>query len=556
MIIKKMTMNIDKQNGDVCFNEATHRYFNINDPQKRYISVTTLIHKFEPPFDKDFWSAYKAVEQIIQPDYWKYIRKDLLAVKACTPKLLESYDISIDDFNKVQQNILDGWQKEGFAATQRGTELHANLENSFYAQGTDISLQKYGVGGKFTCVKGKTDFDLENGLYPEYLIHYESNDGKLCLAGQIDLLAKEGNQFSIIDWKGLPLNTKIPTITGWTTMGDIKVGDKVFDCEGKACAVIHKSEIHNNPCLKITFTSGESIVADEDHRWKVSTMKADLLCQPYRVRDDVFTRVMTTKEIKEYLKSNKEEIITIDDPIPFDGPIKGLPYTFPATNETTLELLKKAMRASWRQRMDIYHTAIQNKYVVARNMSKEGFYEIKKGPLAETIAEFVTTLGFRVHKNNPGEYLFSICPPYRIIKKVTKVKSVPTQCIEVDSWTHTYLCTEMLLVTHNTNKQIKTSSYYNQTTKKSEKLQYPLNDLDNCNYNTYNMQLSTYAWMVEQLHPEWKCKDLVLVHFDHNNNMTTYAMEYLKDHVEKMLTFWKKQSVLDQHREQRQRIKY
>ena len=57
-------MNIDKQNGKVAFSELDHVYWNVDDNEK-YISVTTLIHKFSQPFDKDFWSAYKALEKLI-----------------------------------------------------------------------------------------------------------------------------------------------------------------------------------------------------------------------------------------------------------------------------------------------------------------------------------------------------------------------------------------------------------------------------------------------------------------------------------------------------------
>ena len=63
-------MNIDKQNGNVCFNDEKHIYWNVNDNEK-YISVTTLIERFAQPFDEDFWSAYKALEKLIPEDKWK-----------------------------------------------------------------------------------------------------------------------------------------------------------------------------------------------------------------------------------------------------------------------------------------------------------------------------------------------------------------------------------------------------------------------------------------------------------------------------------------------------
>lgn len=540
-------MTIDKQNGDVCFNEQAHAYFNIKDPNKKYISVTTLIHKFEPPFDKDFWSAYKAIEQLVEPDYWSLIRKELLATKTCTPKLLASYNIDEKDFNAVQQNILDGWQKENLASTQRGSAIHADLEHSFYAQKTDISLQKYGLGGKFVCVEGKTELDLENGIYPEYLIYYESPDGKLSLAGQIDLLVKEGNSFSIIDWKGLPLDTKIPTIKGWTTMADIKVGDKIFDKDGNPTAVIHKSEVHHNPCYEIKFTTGESIIADEDHRWLVGTPEDP----------KVGSMILTTKKLAEYMKQGLK--FCIEGNKPFNLPDKNIDLEPSKWEGKIPAIITEFLRGSRNQRTYLMD------YLLTHCMRQENdYYILEDTDYLNEVAELLRSLGLKVQvEDNVLKFkaaeLWLInreIYSYREIESVTPVPMVPTQCIEVDSPTHTFLCTELMIVTHNTNKQIKKTSYFDRKTKTSEKLKYPLNDLDNCNYSTYNMQLSTYAWMIQQIHPDWTCKDLVLVHFDHSNNMTTYHMDYLKENVEKMLAYWKKESVLEEHKAKRKRIEY
>lgn len=97
-----MSMQIDKQNGNICFNEGKHVYFDLTDPRKKYISVTTLLNKFEQPFDEDFWSAYKAMEQLVQPDLWPMAKKDLLQSKKITPKMLRLYEVVEDDFNSVQ----------------------------------------------------------------------------------------------------------------------------------------------------------------------------------------------------------------------------------------------------------------------------------------------------------------------------------------------------------------------------------------------------------------------------------------------------------------------
>ena len=206
-------MKIDKQNGNVCFNNDSHCYWNINDNEK-YISVTTLIHRFTQPFDKEFWSAYKALEKLLPKDSWAIEKKSLLNTKRFDRSILDNYDISENDFNKVQQNILDDWDNENKKSCERGTKIHEEIENSFYKKSKDISLQKFGIGGKFECRKDYPELDLEYGVYPEYLIYRESEDGVLRIAGQVDLIVKSGNEITIIDHK---TNKKIDKNAGFNT---------------------------------------------------------------------------------------------------------------------------------------------------------------------------------------------------------------------------------------------------------------------------------------------------------------------------------------------------
>jgi len=60
----------------------------------------------------------------------------------------------------------------------------------------------------------------------------------------------------------------IPTPDGWKRMGDIQVGDYVFDKNGNPTKVVAVSEIMlNRPCYKICFDDGAEIIADEQHQW-------------------------------------------------------------------------------------------------------------------------------------------------------------------------------------------------------------------------------------------------------------------------------------------------
>lgn len=299
---------ITKQNGNIAFEEEAHIYYDVTKPEEKFISVTTLIHNFTNPFDKDFWSAYKALEKLLPKSDWEIEKKSLLSTKKFDKVLLEMYDISENDFNKAQQAILDEWDAENRRSCERGTKIHSDLENSLYGKRRDIDLAKYQIGGKFECIKDHNELDLEYGVYPEYLIHRVSEDGKLRLAGQIDLLVKKGNKIIIADYK--------------------------------------------------------------------------------------------------------------------------------------------------------------------------------------------------------------------------------------------------------TNKKIETKSFFDKSKKSSVKMKYPLNNIDDVNYWHYTLQLSTYAWMIQKLNPEFEIEDLVMIHFDHSDNMTVYHLPYLKEEVIKMLAFYKKEYILQENRKKRQRIEY
>jgi hypothetical protein len=66
----------------------------------------------------------------------------------------------------------------------------------------------------------------------------------------------------------LPLGTKIPTPSGWTTIGDIAVGDELFDEQGQICHVTAVHPVDLEPVsYKLTFDDNTTIVACADHSW-------------------------------------------------------------------------------------------------------------------------------------------------------------------------------------------------------------------------------------------------------------------------------------------------
>ena len=95
----------------------------------------------------------------------------------------------------------------------------------------------------------------------------------------------------ISDYKGLALDTPLPTPTGWTTMGKVQVGDQVIGGDGLPCRVAFKSEVHLKDCYRVTFDDGSSIIADHEHRWEV--------------HGNYGIDVLTTKELSDQLVDPK-----------------------------------------------------------------------------------------------------------------------------------------------------------------------------------------------------------------------------------------------------------
>lgn len=193
---------IDKENADCVYSDEEHVYISKKD-NSRYISVTTLIGKYSEEFDEEFWSSYKALEEIMDGDTFSILKKALLATKKFNPKILKKFQIDEELFTQKKAEIIAQYNETRNEACEHGTEEHLRKELSFYGK-HDFDFGRYGykdLSGEYDCKKNYYELDLERGVYPEFLIAVTSRDGILKVSGQIDCLIKNGNEITIIDWK-------------------------------------------------------------------------------------------------------------------------------------------------------------------------------------------------------------------------------------------------------------------------------------------------------------------------------------------------------------------
>lgn len=157
-----------------------------------------------------------------------------------------------------------------------GNAVHKALENNIKYQRPlpeTMSMYQWGLD---VVAKRQADTMLYAELDVAVNAAYRSVDfwdSHGYVRGKIDVLAMDEAQTKAMngDWKGLPLDTPLPTPTGWTTMGKVQVGDTLFDRTGKPCKVFGKSAVKNLGCYEIAFDDKTSVRCDAEHLWALTT---------------------------------------------------------------------------------------------------------------------------------------------------------------------------------------------------------------------------------------------------------------------------------------------
>lgn len=187
-------------------------------------------------------------------------------------------------------DVVDRAQAEVYDVTDRRTsEDYAPLSDIMGEALTEIEAISNRGGEMVGVPTGFTELDkLTNGLHP----------------GQMVIVAARP-----AIGKALALDTPIPTPLGWTTMGELAVGDLVLGDDGQPVPVTGVTETwEHRPCFRVTFSDGSSIVADAEHEWltddRASRKSAQAAAAQYnRTRNQrTFAAIRTTRELRDTLR--------------------------------------------------------------------------------------------------------------------------------------------------------------------------------------------------------------------------------------------------------------
>lgn len=171
----------------VSFTEDGHLY-NSGD----YLSVTTLIGKFENPFDQQFWSLYKAYERVLGEAEFKRVKKICNGFKSVTFWNYLREQVPDNIVQHTRQLILDEWLQTNSDACELGSKYHKQREIISNILKKEINPTTKKLFDTFVKKEDKslpdnytiTDnlYNLPDGYYPELLIYNEEAK----LAGQAD----------------------------------------------------------------------------------------------------------------------------------------------------------------------------------------------------------------------------------------------------------------------------------------------------------------------------------------------------------------------------------
>lgn len=160
------------------------------------------------------------------------------------------------------------------AAAERGTQVHNHIEGYIQAEHADTIKEMAGFQKLIDHLRegfadGKVEVEGDWAFTRDWVpTAWAAKDAwgrfKLdALEHQSDTSAK------VIDWKGLALDTPLPTPTGWVAMGEVQIGDRLLGSDGATCTVVGKSQVHYRTCYRLTFDDTTSVVCDDEHLWDV-----------------------------------------------------------------------------------------------------------------------------------------------------------------------------------------------------------------------------------------------------------------------------------------------
>ncbi|MGB3770181.1 MAG: replicative DNA helicase [Rhodococcus sp. (in: high G+C Gram-positive bacteria)] len=356
--------------------------------------------------------------------------------------------------------VVDRAQAEVYEVTERRTaEDFIQLEELLQPTMDEIDSIASRGGMSNGVPTGFTELDeVTNGLHPGQMIIVAARPGV---------------------GKALALDTPLATPTGWTTMGDVQVGDQLMDASGSVTRVVAATGVMvGRPCFRVEFSDGTVIVADAEHQWLVdgSVTTTDQLSKQRRgVVCNAAPMVLPESRLQfgPYATGVRLGNPACTDPevwMRVDGEAAAGYESFGAPSSVGRTLhgapnaarcAEQALRGSEKQRRALLAGILDT----VGSVRGDGAVTVDRAD--DLVRELVIGLGYTLQASaevafHTEDDVFSTprkalvhkerrvrSDIVRLIVDVREIESVPVRCVEVDNPDHLYLAGRSMVPTHN-----------------------------------------------------------------------------------------------------------
>ena len=277
--------------------------------------------------------------------------------------------------------------------------------------------------------------------------------------------------------KDLDDDTIIPTPQGWTRMGDLQPGDRVFDESGTPTTVQAVYPQGIRQVHRITFDDGAVLDAGDEHLWLTlddTGSRAGAGGSQERIRKDWASRQtpVTTMQIRDSLEgTGSQHAIPLTRPLdlperelPLDPHLVGLRLAEAAASPAGIRdypgMPPEYLRASRSQRTRLLLGLLRDESPL-NPKSGETTFTTWNEPIARECLELALSLGLKATRSG-NETGWTVSWPAaetgagdrRYIRSVTPMGTRNTTCITVDSPSGLFLAGSRMAPTHNTRVAI------------------------------------------------------------------------------------------------------
>ncbi len=406
---------------------------------------------------------------------------EIVAEKAILRRLVEAGTRIVQlGYNGAEgdeiDQVVDRAQAAIYEVTERRTsEDYTSLEELLQPTMDEIDAIASRGGSSLGVPTGFVDLDeVTNGLHPGQMIIVAARPGV---------------------GKALALDTPLPTPAGWTTMGEVRVGDELLGADGLPTRVVAASEVmHGRPCYEVEFSDGTVLVADARHQWLTETNASQGSDQRTRTTEEIAAtlRHATADQRPNHSVVNTQPLCLPAAELPLPPYSLGVWLAGGQVEEDGFDVLgdedkhlpSAYLRASADQRRALLAGLLDTEGTVTEDGSVK--FSVTNLRLAEDVRELVVSLGYHcglttkavngrsaepaataytlsfetddmvfqlerkrlLHKERRREADLSQTGS-RFIVAVRRVESVPVRCVEVDNTARLYLAGKAMVPTHN-----------------------------------------------------------------------------------------------------------